>query len=43
MFWWVRTSYVLVEQQGLSDVFNLWYRALEVKGLGEDNLEDLSS
>jgi hypothetical protein len=31
----------LVEQKGLADVLYLWYRTLQVEGLGKHNLEDL--
>jgi hypothetical protein len=33
----------LIEQKGLSDILNLWNCAFEVKGFGEDNLEDLQA
>ena len=38
-----RSSYGLVEEERLADVFNLGDGALEVEGLGEDDFEDLKS
>ena len=32
----------LVQEQRLADVLNLRYRALEIEGLGQDDLEDLA-
>jgi len=31
----------LIQDEGFSDVFDLWNRAAEVEGFGKDNLEDL--
>jgi hypothetical protein len=36
-----RSSYGLVEEERLADVFNFGDGALEVEGLGEDDFEDL--
>lgn len=34
--------YVLVEQQWLTDVLDLWNSALQVESLRQDDLEDLT-
>ena len=39
--WQIKALNGLVQQQGLADILDLGDGALEVKGLGKDNLEDL--